>query len=238
MSGSFLPTTVAAKSSGPPLLVPDPRLLSAIAGILLASQPWMTLLALGGVVESVRRLGGPPRPRSAARALEPRAAARLGDALVGQRARGRELRALLLPAAALRGAARRARSRAAAVRPPALGRALAAGARSGRRAAAPAARDAGALLARQRAKRYLVSCTNVRESNVALARWLGPRLPPDALVAVNDVGAFKYLLPNRLLDLVGLMTPEVTRRRRWRAPRGAAAAKCWSGCSRSAGPTS
>jgi hypothetical protein len=68
--------------------------------------------------------------------------------------------------------------------------------------------------------RYLTSCANVRDSNVALARWLGPRLPPAALLAVNDVGAFKYLLPNRILDLVGLMTPEVTARRKAAAVRG------------------
>ena len=46
-----------------------------------------------------------------------------------------------------------------------------------------------------------------------MARWLAPRLPPEAVLAVNDVGAFKYLLPNRVLDLVGLTTPELTRRR-------------------------
>lgn len=62
-------------------------------------------------------------------------------------------------------------------------------------------------------RRYVHSCANVRESNVALARWLAPRLPAEAVLAVNDVGAFKYLLPNRLIDLVGLITPEVTRRR-------------------------
>ena len=57
-----------------------------------------------------RRVGAPvrrsARPRPAARALDARSAARLGDALVGKGGRGRELRALLLPAAALRGAAR------------------------------------------------------------------------------------------------------------------------------------
>ncbi len=69
-------------------------------------------------------------------------------------------------------------------------------------------------------RRYLNACSNVRDSDVAMARWLAPRLPPAALVAVNDVGAVKYLLPNRVLDLVGLMTPEVTRRRREGAVRG------------------
>ena len=40
--------------------------------------------------------------------------------------------------------------------------------------------------------RYLTSCANVHGSNVAMARWLAPRLPAEAVLAVNDVGAFKY----------------------------------------------
>ena len=72
-----------------------------------------------------------------------------------------------------------------------------------------------------------------------MARWLAPRLPAEALLAVNDVGAFKYLLPNRVLDLVGLMTPEVTRERRAASRPGARLRQpSWSSFSKSAGPTS
>ena len=220
MSGSFLPTTVAAKSSGPPLLVPDPRLLSAIAGILLASQPWMTLLALGGVVESVRRLGG-PRDRGLLLALWTLALP-LASAMLSS---GKELAVgnfgryffPLLPCVVLLGSLALAPLPFARLRSVAFSRRVhvPAGALLLLLLATPALFSLASGL-----KRYLVSCTNVRESNVALARWLAPRLPPDALVAVNDVGAFKYLLPNRLLDLVGLMTPEVTRRRQLASAQG------------------
>jgi hypothetical protein len=56
---------------------------------------------------------------------------------------------------------------------------------------------------------YGQNVANVHASDVALARWLAPRLPPDALLAVNDIGAFKYLLPNRVVDLASIATPEV-----------------------------
>lgn len=220
MSGSPLPTTFAAKSSGPPVWIPDRRLLSAIVGLLLASQPWMTLLALGGVAESVRRLGG-PRDRGLLLATWtlglPFASAMLSsgkEVAIGNFGR---YFFPLLPCVVLLGML--------ALQPLSFARwrSLA----LGRRFKLPA----GALLLvvlftpsilslSGGFRRYLNSCANVRESNVALARWLQPRLPPEALLAVNDVGAFKYLLPNRVLDLVGLMNPEVTRRRTAAAAHG------------------
>ncbi len=221
MSGSWLPTTVAAKSSGPPLFVPDPRLLSTVAGILLASQPWMTLLALGGVVELLRRLGG-PRDRGLLLAswtlALPLASALLSsgkEAAVGNFGR---YFFPLIPCVVLLGSLALAPLSFARLRAVEVG---------SRRVRIPL----GALLLLLLAapailglvsglKRYLHTCFDVRDSNVALARWLAPRLPPDALLAVNDVGAFKYLLPNPVLDLVGLMNPEVTRRRREAAARG------------------
>jgi len=219
MSGSVFPTTLAAKSSGPPGLVPDPRLLAAVAGILLASQPWMTLLALGGVVESVRRLGG-AFDRGLLLPLWtlalPLSAAMLSS--------GREIAVgnfgryffPLLPCVVLLGSLALAPLPSNRLRAVAIGRVqLPARALLLLLLVIPALFGALAGF-----KRYLHSCTDVRDSNVAMARWLAPRLPPDALVAVNDVGVFKYLLPNPLLDLVGLMTPEVSRRRVEAASRG------------------
>lgn len=221
MSGSWLPTTVAAKSSGPPLLLPDPRLLSTVAGILLASQPWMTLLALGGVIESLRRLGG-ARDRGLLLALWtlalPLASAFLSsgkDVVVGNFGR---YFFPLIPCVILLGSLALAPLAFSRLRGIQLGN---------RKVRIPL----GALLLvlllapalfglASGLKRYLHTCFDVRDSNVALARWLAPRLPPDALLAVNDVGAFKYLLPNPVLDLAGLVTPEVTRRRREAATRG------------------
>ncbi len=219
MSGSFLPTTVAAKSSGPPVFLPDLHLLSTIAGILFASQPWMTLLALGGVIESLRRWGG-PRDRGLLLALWSLALP-LASAMLSS---GRELAVgnfgryffPLLPCVVLLGSLALARLPFEKWRTVALGNLrLPVGALLLIVLLAPALFAlAGGL------RRYLNACGNVRDSNVAMARWLAPRLPPRALVAVNDVGVFKYLLPNRVFDLVGLMDPEVTRRRRAAVSRG------------------
>jgi hypothetical protein len=225
MSGSYLPTTVAAKSAGPAVLLPDIRLLAAIAGILLASQPWMTLLALGGVVESVRRMGG-PRDRGLLLAAWT-VALPLASAMLSS---GRELAVgnfgryffPLLPCVVLLG------SLALASLPFSRLRSVAVGRRG--RARIPHL-PIGALLLlllfapsllllASSLGRYLTSCANVRDSNVAMARWLAPRLPAEAVLAVNDVGAFKYLLPNRVLDLVGLMTPELTRKRHQASAQG------------------
>jgi arabinofuranosyltransferase len=61
----------------------------------------------------------------------------------------------------------------------------------------------------QGAGRYAQNVANVEDSDVAVARWLAPRLPPEAVLAVNDIGAIKYLLPNRIVDLVGIASPEL-----------------------------
>lgn len=220
MSGSFLPTSFAAKSSGPPVWLPDRRLLSAIVGLLFNSQPWMTLLALGGVAQSVRRLGGPQDRGLLLSAWTlglPFASSMLSS--------GKEV-ALgnfgryffpLIPCVVLLGMLALQPLSFERWRSIVLGRRLAlpAGALVLVLLFAPSLLSLSSGL-----RRYLNACTNVRESNVKLARWLRPRLPPDALLAVNDVGVFKYLLPNPLLDMVGLMTPEVTLRRTAGASRG------------------
>jgi len=44
---------------------------------------------------------------------------------------------------------------------------------------------------------------------VETAAWLEANTPRDAIIAVHDIGAAGYLLPRRLVDLAGLITPEV-----------------------------
>ncbi|MCS7260486.1 MAG: hypothetical protein NZ765_06855, partial [Anaerolineae bacterium] len=44
---------------------------------------------------------------------------------------------------------------------------------------------------------------------VATARWLATHTPADSLIAVHDIGAVGYFSGRRLLDLAGLITPEV-----------------------------
>lgn len=56
---------------------------------------------------------------------------------------------------------------------------------------------------------YSQNVVNVYDSDVKIARWLAERLPPPAVVAVNDVGAIKYVLPNRVIDMAGIIHPQM-----------------------------
>ncbi len=47
----------------------------------------------------------------------------------------------------------------------------------------------------------------VREQPLVMARWLAINTPPDATVAVHDVGMMRYLGERTTLDMVGLTTP-------------------------------
>lgn len=65
--------------------------------------------------------------------------------------------------------------------------------------------------------------TNTQEIldiDVALGEWLAANTPPDALVAVDDIGAIAFISQRRIVDMNGLVSPEV-----WpavRAPEGLA----------------
>lgn len=58
-------------------------------------------------------------------------------------------------------------------------------------------------------QRYAQNLRDVADSDVAAARWLADRLPAEALIATQDIGAIKLLLPNRILDLTGIATPGI-----------------------------
>jgi hypothetical protein len=51
---------------------------------------------------------------------------------------------------------------------------------------------------------------DVEAGDVAMARWLEARLPPEAVLGVVDLGAAAALLPNPIVDLVGIANPEVS----------------------------
>ncbi len=53
---------------------------------------------------------------------------------------------------------------------------------------------------------------NVREiqtMHVSIGRWLAVHTPAEAVVAANDIGAIGYFSGRRILDIVGLVTPDV-----------------------------
>jgi hypothetical protein len=49
----------------------------------------------------------------------------------------------------------------------------------------------------------------INEEMVASAHWIAANLPPDELLAVHDIGAVGYFAPRPILDLAGLVSPEV-----------------------------
>ena len=55
---------------------------------------------------------------------------------------------------------------------------------------------------------------SINRQQVALGEWLGANTPAGAVVACNDVGAIGYFAHRRVLDLLGLVTPEVMTYRR------------------------
>lgn len=208
ISGSPFPTTLTAKSSGPPIFIPEIRYLRTVVGILFPSQPWMTLLALGGAVEMVRRLGT-PRDRGLLPVLWllalPLGLAALSSGLEIQVGNFGRYLFPLFPLVVVLGSLALVRIPFRAVR--ATGGPFVA-------AAALVVLILPTLISLTGGfGRYLTSCANVRDSDVALARWLAPRLDPRAVLAVTDIGALQYFLPNRLIDMGGLVTPELNRLR-------------------------
>jgi hypothetical protein len=192
-------------------LLPDLGYVYVVFGILFRQQPYMTLLAGAGVLALVERLGT-PRDRGLLPALFPLAVPLAyslvsppgGAVLVGNFGR---YYFPFFPLIVLLGVLGLERAAAA------LGPRLAAG-----RLRLPLGALLVALLAWptvsslvQGIGRYVQNVTNVQDSDVRMARWLAPRLPPEAVLAVNDIGALKFFLPNRVIDLAGIANPEIRR---------------------------
>lgn len=59
------------------------------------------------------------------------------------------------------------------------------------------------------ARAYARDTAYIESEMVETARWVDAHAPPDALVAAHDIGALGYFAPRPLLDLAGLISPEV-----------------------------
>jgi hypothetical protein len=216
--GSFLPTTFDAKGGELRQLLPNPAYLQTVLGFLFSSQPFLTLLAGAGAVNLLARLGT-SRDRGLLPALWlvclPLAYSLMAakpNSLMGNFGRYYfpMLPIVILlgvlglePAARALGSAPagdEARPRRGLLRRVPLGALL-----------------IGVILAAslwsfaQGAVRYAKNISDIQDGDVAVARWLGQHVPPQAVLAVNDIGAIKFLLPNRILDLVGIANPEIRR---------------------------
>jgi hypothetical protein len=66
-----------------------------------------------------------------------------------------------------------------------------------------------AAVAWQRQIYYSESCRYIADRQVATANWIRGHLPEDAIVATHDVGAIAYYSGRRIVDMVGLISPEM-----------------------------
>lgn len=222
VGGSPLPTTFHAKTGGAHRGLPMLGHLWVMGGILFRAHPLLVFAAAAGVLALVVRWPS-PQGRGLLPALWlvglPVAISLLspggGAPLVGNF--GRYLFPLfpVLVVVGLLGLEGAGRTLGSALRIGPL------------RLPLRAALIAGLLLAptlvdlARGAGRFAQSVGNVIDSDVRVARWLASRLPAGAVLAVNDVGAIKYLLPEvRIVDLAGIVNPEAVRYRRQAVARG------------------
>ena len=70
-----------------------------------------------------------------------------------------------------------------------------------------------ASLARQpdQARMYALNVKNITQMQVTTARWVKRHLPKDSVLAANDVGAIAAITDMRVLDMIGLVSPEIIR---------------------------
>jgi arabinofuranosyltransferase len=64
------------------------------------------------------------------------------------------------------------------------------------------------------ATRYAWAVQNIEAMQVTLGRWVAAYTPPDARLALNDVGAITYLGQREVIDVMGLVTPAIIPYRR------------------------
>jgi hypothetical protein len=49
----------------------------------------------------------------------------------------------------------------------------------------------------------------IESEMVEAAKWVRANVPPEDVLAVHDIGALGYYVPNPIIDLAGLVTPEI-----------------------------
>lgn len=56
---------------------------------------------------------------------------------------------------------------------------------------------------------YQESCKYIADRQVRTGHWIRENLPEDAIIATHDVGALAYYSGRKIVDMVGLVTPEM-----------------------------
>ena len=68
------------------------------------------------------------------------------------------------------------------------------------------------------ADRYAWGVQNINAMQVHLGQWVKENLPPGSRIAVNDIGAIAYVSRRPVIDLMGLVTPDIIPYRRQGEP--------------------
>ncbi len=56
---------------------------------------------------------------------------------------------------------------------------------------------------------YAADAQDITQMHVAMGRWIATNTPPDVTLALSDIGAITYLSGRRVIDIVGLVTPDI-----------------------------
>ena len=83
-----------------------------------------------------------------------------------------------------------------------------------RRAAAVAVLLAALMPLGRAADRYAWAVQNINAMQVHLGHWVNEHVPSTARIALNDIGAIAYVSRRPVVDLMGLVTPEIIPYRR------------------------
>ena len=59
------------------------------------------------------------------------------------------------------------------------------------------------------ARSYAQDVAFIESEMIVTAKWMSQNVPPDAIVAAHDIGALGYFDNHKLIDLAGLISPEV-----------------------------
>ncbi len=208
VGGSMFPSTFAVKAQ-PQVRWPNLRFLHTLLGIYFKPHPWLTLAGATGLVRLAERAGTREDrgllpglwllafPVAYSTLAAPGATHLFGNF-------GRYFFPLFptLVVLGCLGIEPVFRLFAARWRPPALRLGLA-----GVLLAALVAPTVVALFGN--VALYTRNVTNITDGDVRLGLEIATHVPPQAVVALEDIGAVKFLAPNPILDIVGLVSPAV-----------------------------
>ena len=59
---------------------------------------------------------------------------------------------------------------------------------------------------------YAQNCKYYNDRHVAAGNWINKNTPRDAIVATHDIGAIEFYGKRKLVDMVGLVSPEIIKK--------------------------